>query len=44
VAHHDYPITFGITAGIMMVTGLVTFARLMRDNPVLDQQAPTQNA
>jgi hypothetical protein len=33
-SHHGFPVTFGTTAVIMIVTGLVVFARLLRDNPV----------
>jgi hypothetical protein len=29
-SHHGFPITFGATAGIMIVTGLVQFARFLR--------------
>lgn len=35
-AHHGYPIAFGITAGIMIVTGLVIFVRLLINNPVAE--------
>ena len=38
VPHHGWPVTFGITAGIMVLTGLVIFVRLLRDNPLPDQQ------
>jgi len=44
VPHHGYAITFGITAGIMIVTGLAILARLLRDNPLPAQQAPAQDA
>lgn len=44
VAHHGFPVTFGATAGIMVVTGLAIFARLLRDNPLPEQQAPSQDA
>jgi hypothetical protein len=33
-SHHGFPITFGTTAGIMILTGLVIFVRLLRDTPV----------
>ena len=33
-SHHGFPITFGTSAGIMILTGLVIFVRLLRDNPV----------
>ena len=34
VPHHGFPITFGITAAIIIITGLVIFLRLLRENPV----------
>jgi len=34
VSHHGFPITFGITAVIMILTGLIIFARFLRQNPV----------
>jgi hypothetical protein len=42
--HHGFPITFGATAGIMIVVGLVMFARLLRDNPVLVEGIPAEEA
>jgi hypothetical protein len=36
-AHHGYPVVYGFVAGVMIVSGLITFARLVRDNPVVDQ-------
>jgi hypothetical protein len=44
VSHHGFPLTFGITAGIMILTGLAIFARFLLDNPVLNQQASSQDA
>ena len=38
VAHHGFPLTFGLSAAIMILTGLVIFVRLLRDNPLPDQQ------
>jgi MFS family permease len=38
VPHHGFPLTFGFTAGIMIVTGLVILARLLRDNPPPEEQ------
>ncbi|MDH3196826.1 MAG: hypothetical protein OEO21_01165 [Candidatus Krumholzibacteria bacterium] len=32
--HHGFPITFGVTAGIMIFTGLVIFVRLLRHSPL----------
>jgi hypothetical protein len=33
-SHHGFPLTFGITAGVMIAVGLVTFVRLIRTNPL----------
>ena len=33
-AHHGYPLCFGFVTGVMIVTGLVTFGRLLRANPL----------
>jgi len=33
-SHHGFPITFGLTAGIMIATGLLVLMRLLRNNPV----------
>lgn len=33
-SHHGFPITFGISAGIMIFTGLVVFIRIFRLNPI----------
>lgn len=32
-SHHGFPITFGITSSIMILTGLFLFIRLLRTNP-----------
>jgi hypothetical protein len=34
VPHHGYPVTFGATAAIIILAGLVKFVRLLRENPV----------
>ena len=34
VPHHGYPVTFGVTAGLMLIIGLVSLARLVRDHPL----------
>jgi len=34
VSHHGYPIVFGILAGVMILTGLVTFVRFLKNNPL----------
>lgn len=33
-SHHGYPIVFGTLAGVMILTGLVTFIRFMQNNPL----------
>jgi hypothetical protein len=33
-SHHGFPIVFGFTAGVMILTGLVTFVRFLRNNPL----------
>ncbi len=42
--HHGFPITFGTAAGIMILVGLVVFARLLRDNPVPIEGIPSDEA
>jgi hypothetical protein len=44
VPHHGLPITYGITAGIMILTSLAVFVRFLRDNPALGQQASSWDA
>jgi MFS family permease len=43
-SHHGFPITFGTTAGIMILTGLAIFVRLLRDNPVPKEGVPSEEA
>ncbi|UCF71616.1 MAG: hypothetical protein JSW49_04920 [candidate division WOR-3 bacterium] len=33
VPHHGYPATFGIAAGVMIITGIVLFLRILSKNP-----------
>lgn len=33
-SHHGYPVTFGSTAGIIIITGLIIFFRLLKENPL----------
>jgi len=33
-SHHGFPITFGITSGVIILTGLVIFLRLLRHSPL----------
>jgi hypothetical protein len=41
-AHHGFPITFGISAGIMILVGLALFLRLLRNNPVPTEETPSE--
>jgi hypothetical protein len=34
VPHHGFPITFGITAAIIIIIGMIVFVRLLHDNPI----------
>ena len=43
-SHHGYPITFGTTAGIMILVGLAVFVRLLHDNPVPTEEIPSGEA
>ena len=43
-SHHGFPITFGTTAGIMILVGLAVFVRLLRDNPVPIAGVPSEEA
>jgi hypothetical protein len=36
--HHGFPITFGITSGLMILTGLVILLRLLRKYPEIIQE------
>jgi len=42
--HHGFPITFGTSAGIMILVGLAVFVRFLRDNPVLTEGIPSEEA
>jgi len=43
VAHHGYPISFGLTAGILILVGLVKLAKLLHTYPSPDDQAPLES-
>jgi len=43
-SHHGFPITFGTTAGIMILAGSTIFLRLLRDNPVPKVETPSGEA
>ena len=34
--HHGYPVVFGFSAGVMILTGLVLFLRLLKNNPRIE--------
>ena len=38
-SHHGYPIVFGFSAGVMILTGLVLFIRLLKENPLMDEES-----
>jgi hypothetical protein len=42
VSHHGFPITFGITAGLIILTGLVLFVRFLQDYPLPTDQPATE--
>ncbi|UCG29722.1 MAG: hypothetical protein JSV53_09485 [candidate division WOR-3 bacterium] len=33
VPHHGFPVTFGVTAGVIIITGIVLFLRMLSKNP-----------
>ena len=39
VAHHGYPLAFGVTAGVITLVGLIVFVRLLAGNPVPAEEA-----
>ena len=41
---HGFPITFGASAGIMILVGLAVFVRLLHDNPVPTEGIPPGEA
>lgn len=43
-SHHGFPITFGITAAVMILVGLVLFVRVLRDNPLPAEGLPAEEA
>ncbi len=43
-SHHGFPITFGVSAGIMIIVGLTVFVRLLRNNPVPTEGTPSEEA
>jgi hypothetical protein len=43
-SHHGFPITFGTSAGIMILVGLINFIRLLRNKPVPIEGIPTEES
>ncbi|KPK63109.1 hypothetical protein AMJ83_08565 [candidate division WOR_3 bacterium SM23_42] len=33
IPHHGFPVTFGITSSVIILTGVILFLRLLRENP-----------
>jgi hypothetical protein len=42
LAHHGFPITFGITSGIIIFTGLIHFFRFLRSCPLPTKQTTSE--
>ena len=42
VPHHGYPITFGLTAGLLILVGLVKLVKLLHTYPQPDNRAPLE--
>ena len=42
VPHHGYPITFGITAGTIILVGLVKFIQFLREHPLPAGETPSE--
>ncbi len=40
VPHHGFPLTFGVTSGLIILVGLFLFVRLLRANPVPAADTP----
>jgi hypothetical protein len=41
-SHHGFPITFGTTSGLIILTGLVLFVRFLQDHPLPTDQSATE--
>jgi MFS family permease len=39
VAHHGWPLVFGVAGGIIILVGIVTFATFLHNNPPIESQA-----
>ena len=44
VPHHGFPVTFGASAGITILVGLVKFIHLLRDYPLPVEESPSEGA
>lgn len=42
VPHHGFPVTFGVTSGIIIITGVVKFLRLMGSYPRMVGESPSK--
>lgn len=42
VPHHGYPVTFGLTAGLLILVGLVKLVKLLHTYPQPDDRAPLE--
>jgi len=42
VSHHGFPITFGVTCSIMILTGLTIFIRFLHNNPIPMMESPVK--
>lgn len=41
-SHHGFPIAFGVTCGIMILTGLIVFIRFLHNNPIPVMEASVE--
>jgi hypothetical protein len=44
VIHHGFPLTFGISAGIMILVGVGVFVRLLGSNPLPGEEDPVERS
>jgi hypothetical protein len=42
--HHGFPVTFGATSTVMILIGLVVFTRLLRNNPLPEEETAAEDA
>lgn len=42
VPHHGFPVTFGVTSGIIIITGVVKFSRLLGSHPRMVEESPAK--